>query len=84
MESEAAHSPGERHKLHPSSLLFHIGTHARRLLVPGLVVECALAAGARMAEPGEFTRRAFLAGKIDLTEAEGLIDLIDAETEAQG
>ncbi|MDA0655393.1 MAG: tRNA uridine-5-carboxymethylaminomethyl(34) synthesis GTPase MnmE [Proteobacteria bacterium] len=39
--------------------------------------------GLRMAEPGEFTRRAVLAGKLDLTEAEGLIDLIDAETEAQ-
>ena len=39
--------------------------------------------GLRMAEPGEFTRRAFLAGKIDLTEAEGIADLIAAETEAQ-
>ncbi len=39
--------------------------------------------GLRLAEPGEFTRRAFLAGKIDLTAAEGLIDLIDAETAAQ-
>lgn len=39
--------------------------------------------GLRMAEPGEFTRRAFLSGKIDLTEAEGIIDLIDAETDAQ-
>lgn len=39
--------------------------------------------GLRMAEPGEFTRRAFLSGKLDLTGAEGLIDLIDAETEAQ-
>jgi len=39
--------------------------------------------GARPAEPGEFTRRAFMAGKIDLTEAEGVIDLIDAETSAQ-
>ncbi|MGE4220470.1 MAG: tRNA uridine-5-carboxymethylaminomethyl(34) synthesis GTPase MnmE [Alphaproteobacteria bacterium] len=39
--------------------------------------------GLRMAEPGEFTRRAFLAGKIDLTAVEGLADLIDAETEAQ-
>jgi len=37
----------------------------------------------RLAEPGEFTRRAFLSGKIDLTAAEGLIDLIDAETNAQ-
>lgn len=39
--------------------------------------------GLRIAEPGEFTKRAFHAGKLDLTEAEGLIDLIDAETEAQ-
>lgn len=39
--------------------------------------------GLRMAEPGEFTRRAFLAGKMDLTEAEGIADLIAAETEAQ-
>ncbi len=37
----------------------------------------------RLAEPGEFTRRAFHEGKLDLTEAEGIIDLIDAETEAQ-
>jgi len=39
--------------------------------------------GLRMAEPGEFTRRAFDNGKMDLTEAEGLADLIHAETEAQ-
>lgn len=39
--------------------------------------------GCRMAEPGEFARRAFLNGKIDLTAAEGLADLIDAETDAQ-
>lgn len=39
--------------------------------------------GLRPAEAGEFTRRAFLAGKLDLTEVEGLGDLIHAETEAQ-
>lgn len=39
--------------------------------------------GLRLAEPGEFTRRAFEHGKLDLTAAEGLADLIDAETEAQ-
>ncbi|UMY17620.1 tRNA uridine-5-carboxymethylaminomethyl(34) synthesis GTPase MnmE [Methylobacterium organophilum] len=39
--------------------------------------------GCRAAEPGEFARRAFLAGRIDLTEAEATADLIDAETEAQ-
>jgi len=37
----------------------------------------------RLAEPGEFTRRAFENGKLDLTEAEAIADLIDAETEAQ-
>lgn len=37
----------------------------------------------RMAEPGEFTRRAFENGKMDLTEAEAIADLIDAETQAQ-
>ncbi len=39
--------------------------------------------GFRHAEPGEFTRRAFLAGKLDLSQVEGLADLIHAETEAQ-
>src|SRR3954463_3245089 len=39
--------------------------------------------GLRPAEPGEFTRRAFENGRIDLTEAEGLADLIEAETETQ-
>jgi len=39
--------------------------------------------GVRLAEPGEFTRRAFENGKLDLAEAEGLADLVDAETEAQ-
>ncbi len=39
--------------------------------------------GVRPAEPGEFTRRAFENGRMDLSEAEGLADLIDAETEAQ-
>ncbi|KCZ59975.1 tRNA uridine-5-carboxymethylaminomethyl(34) synthesis GTPase MnmE [Hyphomonas chukchiensis] len=39
--------------------------------------------GVRMAEPGEYTRRAFEAGKLDLTEAEGVADIIEAETAAQ-
>ncbi|MEQ8773580.1 MAG: tRNA uridine-5-carboxymethylaminomethyl(34) synthesis GTPase MnmE, partial [Erythrobacter sp.] len=48
-------------------------------------VERALAAlpGLRAAEPGEFTRRAFANGRIDLAEAEGLADLLSAETELQ-
>ena len=40
----------------------------------------AFAAGARQAKPGEFTQRAFLNGKMDLTEAEAVVDLIDAES----
>ena len=40
--------------------------------------------GCLVAEPGEFTRRAFENGRLDLTEAEGLADLIDAETERSG
>lgn len=52
------------------------------------VIEHALSAltampGVRLAEPGEFTRRAFENGKLDLTEAEGVADLIDAETLSQ-
>ena len=40
----------------------------------------ALARGARLAEPGEFTMRAFLNGRIDLTQAEAVRDLIDSQT----
>src|SRR3954454_2385987 len=47
------------------------------------VAEARVAAGARPAEPGEFTRRAFLNGKLDLTAAEGIADLVAAETAAQ-
>lgn len=45
------------------------------------VLEAILAAGARLAEPGEFTKRAFINGKIDLTEAESVIDLIESKTQ---
>ena len=44
------------------------------------VVELALAAGARLAEPGEFTMRAFLNGRLDLTQAEAVRDLIESQT----
>jgi len=49
-------------------------------VVLGLAVERALAEGARLAEPGEFTQRAFLHGRIDLSQAEAVRDLIDATT----
>ncbi len=44
------------------------------------VLELVLKQGARMAQPGEFTKRAFLNGRIDLTQAEAVIDLIRAKT----
>ncbi len=47
------------------------------------VIEACLAAGARVAEPGEFSRRAFVNGKMDLMQAEGLRDLIVADTARQ-
>jgi tRNA modification GTPase len=47
------------------------------------VIEACLAAGARMAEPGEFTQRAFLNGRMDLTQAEAVRELIEAQTEIQ-
>jgi tRNA modification GTPase len=60
---------------------FHL--HGGRAVVAA--VEAALSAlpGLRKAEPGEFTRRAFANGRIDLAEAEGLADLLEAETEIQ-
>ncbi len=54
------------------------------LLVPAQVLAALMAAGARGAAPGEFTRRAVLHGKLDLLQAEGIGDLIDATAPAQG
>jgi tRNA modification GTPase len=48
-----------------------------------LLLRRALDLGARLAEPGEFTQRAFLAGKLDLTQAEAVRDLIEAQTLTQ-
>lgn len=56
--------------------------HGGPAVVAG-VAEALVAAGARPAEAGEFTRRAFLNGRLDLTAAEGIADLIEAETAGQ-
>jgi tRNA modification GTPase len=56
--------------------------HGGRAVVTG-VADALVVLGARPAEPGEFTRRAFLNGRMDLTEAEAVHDLVAAETEAQ-
>ena len=50
------------------------------VIVEQKILEQCLMAGAELAEPGEFTKRAFLNGRIDLSQAEGIIDLINAKT----
>ena len=56
-----------------------ISTHGG-LLVPASVVAALIASGARQAQPGEFTRRAVLSGKLDIIQAEAIGDLIDAHS----
>ena len=56
--------------------------HGGRAVVGG-VIEALAGLGLRLAEPGEFTRRAFEHGRLDLAQAEAVADLVDAETEAQ-
>ncbi|MBN1282811.1 MAG: tRNA modification GTPase, partial [Proteobacteria bacterium] len=55
-----------------------ISCHGSQPVLSGIVAAC-VAAGARVAGPGEFTRRAFLAGKMDLAQAEAVADLIAAQ-----
>jgi len=57
--------------------------HGGRAVVAAVTAALAELEGLREAEPGEFTRRALMNGRIDLAEAEGLADLLAAETEAQ-
>lgn len=57
--------------------------HGGRAVVDAVLAAMTSLDGLRAADPGEFTRRAFENGRIDLTEAEGLADLIEAETESQ-
>ncbi len=57
--------------------------HGSRAVIRGVVNAVLALSGTRLAEPGEFARRAFENGKLDLTEVEGLADLVNAETESQ-
>jgi tRNA modification GTPase len=61
-----------------AELHLHGGTAVSRAVSASLI-----AAGARPADPGEFTRRAFLAGRMDLLEAEAIDELVNSETESQ-
>jgi len=62
--------------------LVEIAAHGSPVVLEALLRR-ALVLGARLAEPGEFTQRAFLAGRLDLTQAEAVRDLIDAQTLTQ-
>lgn len=62
--------------------MLELGCHGGPL-GPQLVLDAMLAAGARQAEPGEFTRRAYLNGKLDLLQAEAILDLVDGRSVAQ-
>lgn len=61
--------------------VLELQAHGGQALLQLLLQRC-LALGARQAEPGEFTRRAYLNGKLDLAQAEAVIDVINASTEA--
>ena len=63
--------------------LAEIHAHGGRGVVRAIEAALASLPGLRPAEPGEFTRRALINGRIDLAEAEGLADLLSAETESQ-
>jgi tRNA modification GTPase len=63
--------------------VLELHVHGSRAVLGELLLALARLPGLRPAEPGEFTRRAFLNGRMDLTAAEGLADLVAAETRAQ-
>lgn len=63
--------------------VLELHVHGGRAVVRDTLEACLGLAGVRLAEAGEFSRRAFMSGKMDLTAAEGLADLVEAETAAQ-
>lgn len=72
--------PGPRSYTGEDAAEFHV--HGGRAVLAGLL-EALIELGLRLADPGEFTRRAFEHGQLDLAQAEAVADLIDAETAAQ-
>jgi tRNA modification GTPase len=73
--------PAPKSETGEDTVEFHL--HGGRAVVAALIRAFGAMEGLRPAEPGEFTRRSFANGKLDLTGVEGLADLIGAETEAQ-
>lgn len=69
----------EKPHSYTSEDIVEIAAHGSPVLLDHLLRQC-LAAGARLAEPGEFTQRAFISGRLDLTQAEAVHNLIEATT----
>ena len=69
----------EKSHSYTSEDIVEIAAHGSPILLDHLLRQC-IVAGARLAEPGEFTQRAFLSGRLDLTQAEAVGDLIEATT----
>lgn len=80
-EALALWFPGPRSETGEDMAELHL--HGGRAVVASVLAALGRLPGLRLAEPGEFTRRAFANGRLDLTEVEALADLIFAETEAQ-
>ena len=69
-------------KSYTTENMCEINSHGGTVVEQEILKQC-LMAGATLAEPGEFTKRAFLNGRIDLSQAEGVIDLINSKTEQE-
>lgn len=69
-------------KSYTTENMCEINSHGGTIIENQILEQC-LKAGAELAEPGEFTKRAFLNGRIDLSQAEGIIDLINAKTKQE-
>lgn len=80
-EALALWFPGPRSFTGEDTVELH--THGSRAVIAATLEALGAVDGLRMAEPGEFTRQAFYNGRMDLTEVEGLSDLINADTEEQ-
>ena len=63
--------------------MLELHVHGGRAVVGAVLAALARVPGCRLATAGEFTRRAYEGGRLDLTQVEGLRDLVDADTESQ-
>lgn len=75
------YSPAPKSFTTQDALEIHV--HGGRATVSAVLSALSSLPGCRLGEPGEFTRQAFAGGRLDLTQVEGLGDLVNAETETQ-